>query len=187
MKSGWEYVDESGIREKMAPYTLAANVLMSENGPALLDAIRNLMHPVGTIWMTVEDSDPNVLFGGTWVQIEDVFLLAAGNHFSAGQTGGEEVHTLNQNELPQVTGVITAGCGEEGASAGGYGGFRNASGVFTALNERQYSRASNAYATQWPSGIYSAGKERITMSFGNGESHNNMPPYLAVNVWKRTA
>ncbi len=187
MKSGWEYVDESGIREKMAPYTLAANVLMSENGPNILDAIRDLIHPVGSIWITVDNSDPNILFGGTWTQIEDVFLLAAGNHYNLGQQGGEEVHTLTKNELPHITGTVIAGSGSEGSTAGGYGAFRSASGVFSALNVRQYGRPAKSYSTTWPSGNTSDGKERVTIDFGNGESHNNMPPYLAVNVWKRTA
>ena len=40
MKSGWEYVDENGVREKLAPKTLAENVLITENGPALLDAMK---------------------------------------------------------------------------------------------------------------------------------------------------
>lgn len=187
MKSGWEYVDESGTREKMAPYTLAANVLMSENGPTILDTIRNLIHPIGSIWMTVEDSDPNILFGGTWVQIEDVFLLAAGNHFDLGQTGGEEEHILTTDELPHITGTIVAGSGREGASAGGYGAFRIASGVFSAINVRQNARAATAYAASWPESDATNGKERVTMDFGNEEPHNNMPPFLAVNVWKRIA
>lgn len=46
MKSGWEYVSENGQREKLAPKTLIDNVLESENGPALMDVIRNLIHPV---------------------------------------------------------------------------------------------------------------------------------------------
>ena len=69
MKSGWTYSNDSGNREKLAPNTLAANVMMSENGPDLLDFIRDYTHPVGSIWMTSGDQDPNVLFGGTWTKI----------------------------------------------------------------------------------------------------------------------
>ena len=54
MQSGWEYVGENENREKMAPYTLAANVFLSENGPSLLDVIRDMTHPVGSIWMTID-------------------------------------------------------------------------------------------------------------------------------------
>ena len=71
MKSGWTYSNDSGNREKLAPNTLAANVMMSENGPDLLDFIRDYTHPVGSIWMTSGDQDPNVLFGGTWTKIRE--------------------------------------------------------------------------------------------------------------------
>ena len=64
MKSGWEYVDENGVHEKLAPKTLAENVLMTETGPALLDAIRDMIHPVGSVWISVENTDPNVLITG---------------------------------------------------------------------------------------------------------------------------
>ena len=100
MKSGWEYIEENGIREKMAPNTLISNVLESENGPGLLDIIRNYTHPIGSIWMTLRNDDPNVLFGGTWTKIEDVFLLASGDDVQAGETGGESAHTLTTEELP---------------------------------------------------------------------------------------
>ena len=69
MKSGWTYSNDSGNREKLAPNTLAANVQMAEDGPGLLDFIRDYTHPVGSIWMTSGDQDPNVLFGGTWTKI----------------------------------------------------------------------------------------------------------------------
>ena len=187
MKSGWEYTEENGVREKLAPTTLAANVLMSENGPALMDAIRDLVHPVGSVWISVENTDPNLAFGGTWVQIEDVFLLAAGSTFSLGMTGGEIEHTLSQQELPRVSGTIVAGSGSAGEYGNGYGAFRYTSGVFTAANDRQYAKADNQYASAWPQGDNRLGKERVNMTFGEDEPHNNMPPYITVNVWKRIA
>ena len=70
----------------------------------LIDTI----YPVGSIYMSVSNTSPSILFGGTWEQIQDKFLLASGSTYSNGSTGG-------------------------------------------------------------------------------GQAHNNMPPYLAVNVWKRTA
>ena len=187
MKSGWEYVDENGVHEKLAPKTLAENVLMTETGPSLLDAIRDMIHPVGSVWISVENTDPNLVFGGTWVRIENRFLLAAGSDFSAGETGGEKNHQLNTSELPKVVGKIIAGSGPEGETAAGYGAFRDAYGVFSTSGVRQYARATDAASQSWPSGSTQNGIYSVDMNFGNNIPHNNMPPYLAVYVWKRTA
>lgn len=70
------------------------------NKGALLD----LIHPIGTLYWTSKapsaNGDPNVLFGGTWVQIKDRFILAAGDTYSNGTTGGEATVTLTVNQMP---------------------------------------------------------------------------------------
>lgn len=50
----------------------------------------NIMYPVGSIYMSVNDVNPSTLFGGTWERIQDRFLLAAGSTFAAGNTGGSK-------------------------------------------------------------------------------------------------
>ena len=49
----------------------------------LIDAI----YPVGSIYMSVNNVNPSVLFGGTWEQIKDTFLLSAGDTYNAGSKG----------------------------------------------------------------------------------------------------
>ncbi len=46
------------------------------------------MHPIGSIYMSLDPTDPSLLFGGTWEQIEGRFLLAANNTYKPGGTGG---------------------------------------------------------------------------------------------------
>ena len=58
------------------------------NSDDLLDTI----YPVGSIYMSVNNTSPASFLGGTWEQIKDRFLLGAGSK-SAGATGGEENHT----------------------------------------------------------------------------------------------
>ena len=60
----------------------------------------NQMYPVGSIYMSVNDTNPHDLFGGTWEQIKDRFLLAAGDTYAAGRTGGEAQHKLTVDEMP---------------------------------------------------------------------------------------
>lgn len=127
-------------------------------GTALLD----LIHPVGSIFQSTDATSPAELFGGTWEQIKDVFLLAAGDSHEAGTTGGEETHTLTKAEIPDHTHTLK------------YTGQSVTEGV-NAI--RLYQAASTQYNE------YSGGQS----SDCGGQAHNNMPPYLAVYTWRRTA
>lgn len=46
------------------------------------------IYPVGSIYLSVNATSPAELFGGTWEQIKDTFLLASGDTYEAGSTGG---------------------------------------------------------------------------------------------------
>ena len=48
----------------------------------------DIFYPVGSIYMSVNDTSPNLLFGGKWEPIKDKFLLASGDLYSSGQGGG---------------------------------------------------------------------------------------------------
>lgn len=120
-------------------------------------------YPVGSIYMSVNSTSPSTLFGGTWQRIQDRFLIAAGSTYKAGGTGGEATHTLTVNEMPSHT--------------------HNAS-----LSARQ---CDDPHDTSY---ISTGGMESYRRSFsvtvensGGNAAHNNMPPYLSVYVWKRTA
>lgn len=128
-------------------------------------ALLDLTHPVGSIYTSTSATEPSTLFGGTWQRIKDRFLLAAGDTYTAGATGGESTHTLISDEIPSVT----LSC---------------ASSPFAA--------ASDAFGTQTTAGVYAQGlygtvKNAPIVTSGGGNPHNNMPPYLTVYVWKRTA
>lgn len=120
---------------------------------------------VGSLYLSMVGTNPTLLFGfGTWEQIQDTFLLAAGSTYSAGSTGGEASHVLTANEVPDLT--ITSANGQI------YTDY-----VVTAEGTviRNFGTVTvSAYANP----IYAD---------GGGRAHNNMPPYLAVYVWVRTA
>lgn len=143
------------------------------------------LYPVGAIYISVNSTSPASLFGGTWEQIEDRFLLAAGSTYAAGSTGGEATHTLKESELPNITGTVTSGSGAGGDSTStGYGNFRSVTGVFTTSLTCMYT-SDAADKNRWPSNANSY--QKISMSFGGGASHNNMPPYLAAYMWERVS
>ena len=58
------------------------------------------VYPVGSIYMSTTNTNPSIIFGGTWEQIKDRFLLSAGDTYEAGSMGGEANHTLTINEMP---------------------------------------------------------------------------------------
>ncbi len=127
-------------------------------GKAFLD----YLHPVGSIYQSTDATSPADLFGGTWEQIKDVFLLAAGDSHAAGSTGGEEEHILTAAEMANHT----------------HGYDYTGQSITEGVNA---IRLYNAASTQ-----YNPYTGKATSNCG-GQAHNNMPPYLAVYTWRRTA
>ena len=136
-------------------------------------------YPVGSIYMSMNDIDPAFLFGGEWERIENTFLLACGDTYAAGSTGGEAEHKLKENELPKITGKA---------------GFRD---TYTDDHDTilSFSGALSVEKTTWE-GAHSALQvveqsnyevNNLKLNFGGGLAHNNMPPYLAVHMWQRIA
>lgn len=117
------------------------------------------LYPVGSIYMSVNSTDPSNYFGGTWEQIKDTFLLACGDKYANGATGGEETHKLTIDEMPSHTHGYTRSrlffSDPPGQNAIGY--------------NNNIGQAIGA----------------ATHSAGGDKPHNNMPPYLAVYIWKR--
>lgn len=126
---------------------------------AFYDELLNLMHPIGSIYTSTDKTDPATLFGGVWARIKDTFLLAAGDTYTAGQTGGEANHALTEPETAPHRHKV--------------GGYATSVGS-----------GDNYYATVQAPVVYGTG---YTSTAGEGQPHNNMPPYLTVYVWKRTA
>lgn len=124
------------------------------------------VYPIGSIYMSVNSVSPSNLFGGTWERLKDRFLLGAGDTYTAGNTGGSATHTLTTNEIP--------------------------SHYHTFLpHEHNYKQGSgSAGVLKITTNEYGMGIETTeftTSDVGGGKAHNNMPPYLAVYMWKRVA
>lgn len=174
LKEGGNGAAFGKVAETEYALELAEDWELKVKGKRLLD----LIYPVGSIYLSVNSASPDTLFGGTWARLEDVFLLAAGAKHAAGSTGGEESHTLTESEMPSHKGHLSAGiAGTAPMGKGNYKGYLNLN-VMTPFPEGNY-RGWNVYN----------GNEMHPASeaVGGGQPHNNMPPYLAVYTWKRTA
>lgn len=142
-------------------------------GKSLAD-IMLMMYPVGAIYMSTVRTSPASLFGGTWAQLTDRFLLGASSAYAAGSTGGEKTHTLTTSEMPAHAGHLYG-------SAGNLTGKGNATGKW--LKEIYDGGTSNPYGWDYGDNEYYP----ASRSLGGGDAHNNMPPYLAVYMWKRVS
>ena len=135
-------------------------------------------YPVGAIYLSVTDTDPATLFGGTWERIsQGRFLIGSGanaanttdywgeypagkENFPAGEMGGEVEHTLTVDEIPAHTHSERL----EWSNTKAWG--------LTGTGE-----GANAVVDQGG----------VTGATGGGKPHNNLPPYLAVFMWKRVS
>lgn len=124
-------------------------------GGATLDKI---LYPIGSIYMSVNSTNPSQLFGGTWVQISGRFLYCTNNSMD---TGGEATHKLTINEMPSHNHMVDYDQVWDG------GGGTLALG--TTDNGGSWASATWVHNT------------------GGSKAHNNMPPYFTVYCWYRTA
>lgn len=68
----------------------------------------DLIYPIGSIYLSVNNVNPGTLFGGTWEQIQNQFLLGAGNVYTAGNTGGSATKSIAVTNLPSHTHSVGA-------------------------------------------------------------------------------
>ena len=143
---------------------------ISPSGKIDLSSLWDQIYPVGSIYLSVNATNPSVLFGGTWEQVKDRFLLACGDTYSNGSTGGSATHihntgnhTLTVDEMPS----------------------HNHPGIFKYTNQTGYY--ARLYLGSDGTALDNEGKTGGGQphNHGNTGSSNNMPPYLAVFMWKR--
>lgn len=148
--------------------------------------IENLLdrtYPIGSIYMSVNSTDPSTLFGGTWERLKGRFLIGAGAvadtnsntrfgslgaekpDIASGETGGEYWHQLSVDEMPEHTHGIKSN------STSGNGDW--------VLQDH----VANKKVEELPWQHFGRGISNT----GGSQKHSNMPPYLAVYMWKRTA
>ena len=120
------------------------------------------VYPVGSLYFNASvPTNPATLLGfGTWVALEDMFLLGASSTYPLNSQGGEVNHVLTEAEMP----VHRHPASQHVSWVSSGGKIQSASNSYWSSNDN----ANTGYA-------------------GGGEGHNNMPPYIAVHIWKRTA
>lgn len=145
------------------------------------------VYPVGSIYMNVNSTNPGTLFGGTWEQIQGKFLLGMSSAYPAGSQGGQETVALTMSQMPKHDGHLASGVlSPDGLpqGSGNFKGFLN-SNVFTEYGDTGRGWSAFAGNEMHPASTNQGGTN--SLSEGQSEAHTNMPPYLSVYIWKRTA
>ena len=144
-------------------YDKERNIYATATNDAGVNELLEKVYPIGSIYMSIVDNSPQNFLGGTWERIEDKFLLSAGTSYMAGSEGGSAEHTLTIDEMPSHKHQLESGVGVDWSDQG----------------------ATTSPISFLPE--ISNGRNIESKAVGGGLPHNNMPPYLAVYMWKRTA
>lgn len=130
------------------------------------ELILNTIYPVGSVYISTNDINPQSIFGGEWEQIKDRFLLSAGDIYVSGSTGGEAEHKLTIDEMPSHTHRLKTDIESPDFNT-----------TWPEWTEYTWGWRQDESVTEAPAAS--------TTSTGGNKSHNNMPPYLTVYMWKR--
>ena len=117
-----------------------------------------LLYPIGSIYMSIQDTNPSVFFGGTWERIAKGKTLVGvdendSDFNTSSKTGGEKTHQLTKQELPKLDFPVSG-------------------------TKSQTCQSGNSFYTT-AGGI--GGN-----NFGD-QPHNNMQPYYTCYIFVRTA
>ena len=128
------------------------------------DSLLDLIYPIDSIYISVSSTDPRDIFGGTWEAFATgrtlVGVDTADTDFNAaGNEGGSKTVILTTEQMPEHRHYLNRQ--GAGSQSGTLDVFANTVG--------------SAYGTV------------SSTSTGEGLPHDNMPPYITVYMWKRTA
>lgn len=173
---------------------------------SLQSIILNTVYPVGSLYTSFNSTSPANIVGGTWVQIQNCFLMAAGSSYAIGTSGGSATHThtsaahthttaghaLTVNEMPSHKhGVSSYVSGWEGWSKGNIGAYFLHYSAFEnsdATTRNVYRGSSGNYQVTNTGGgaSHSHGNTGSTTPGATGAS-SSLPPYKTIYMWQRTA
>lgn len=168
-----------------------------------MQTVFSRIYPVGSVYISMNNTDPGSLFGGTWKRISQGRMLLGANdtNYKLGSTGGEETHTLTANEMPRHSHSGTTSRAEltgdfRCRSNTFYGngvtsviGNNTTTGVFS-VRQSGLRSEGNADDNRTEYICHFDGSHSHTMNLdeaGKSIAHNNMSPYLACYIWQRTA
>lgn len=138
----------------------------------------DFFYPVGAILMNEnKDYDPNAILGGKWEKINDRFLIGASEYTPIKSQGGSATHAHGQRD------------GRNGNLSAAIGATNNNPGVigYRAVNDTNIGAVGGATYVVAGTNIGIGGWNHFTAVVGQTAEASTVPPYYAVNIWRRIA
>lgn len=154
------------------PTANSSNYITSGGVKSYVDTATSALkaYPVGAIYISYNSTDPGSLFGGSWTQLKDRFLLGAGTTYAARSMGGEATHKLTESEMPEHSHSDRLSWLDDHKTNNPLGINGTA---LTVISNPGNARVDDPQA-------------HVGLT-GGSQAHNNMPPYLAVYMWRRVS
>lgn len=193
---------------RVAQATNADKILVStDTYKPLVDALLALIYPIGSIYMSVKDTDPATFLGGTWerwgqgrvpVGVDENDTIFE----EAGKKGGEQKHQLTKNEMPNhrhlgqyketrtYTTHAQTPTDPPSQAIEVYQGTREVEVQYNVVKDNVSTTAFYTSGSGPISDIFYS--EKVTSTYGVADDggdipHNNLQPYITCYMWKRTA
>ena len=135
--------------------------------------IFDLIYPIGSIYLCTHDTNPSVLFGGTWQKMSGGYLYGCSNSVGNSTYTGDKTqsHILTVDEIPSHNHkhrqYIFNGARDNGTKYGIT--YNNAKGSVN--DASSYSDSGQLMFGNFPT--------------GGGQGHTHNIAYIGVWVWKR--
>lgn len=171
--------------------------VVNPSGIYTYKSVADIVYPIGSIYLSVNNINPGTIFGGTWVswgsgQVPVGVNTSVSQFATVEQTGGEITHTLTTAEMPSHDHSISGGActtGSGGSHNHTYGvtvhpavGFTlGPNGYSTVTGDNQNTSSNGNHSHSVPNHAHDIGNT------GGGQAHNNLQPYITCYMWKRTA
>lgn len=157
------------------------------NGSVITEIDSGWVPPVDIVLEMDSSTSPAEIYTGTvWTQLKDCLIIAAGDTFKAGESGGQARVVLTSANLPAHThsGKIEDASNHSHTTTSR----RDNLGTADAKFDSSYASISGGLGGQVTVTTSSAGAHTHTgtiASTGGGQDFSILNPYYAVNIWQR--